>query len=49
LRGSSVVQILFDFEASHPAPQIRTPVIQQTANTWRLTGGQGLPLLRLGQ
>jgi hypothetical protein len=49
LRGNSVVQILFDFEASHPAPQIRTPVIQQAANSWRLTGGQGLPLLRLGQ
>jgi hypothetical protein len=48
LDNVSVVQILFDFEASHPAPQIRSPVIQQTANTWRLTGGQGLPVFRLG-
>jgi Zn-dependent protease with chaperone function len=37
--------ILFGFEHSHPPPQIRTPVIQQTAATWRATGGQGLPIL----
>jgi hypothetical protein len=40
----SPIDILFGFESSHPAPQIRTPVIQQAANTWRLTGGRTLPL-----
>jgi len=37
--------ILFGFERSHPPPQIRTPVIQQTAGAWRATGGRGLPML----
>jgi hypothetical protein len=37
--------ILFAFERSHPAPQLRTPIIQQTAATWRATGGVGLPIL----
>jgi hypothetical protein len=37
--------ILFGFERSHPPPQLRTPVIQQTAATWRATGGVGLPIL----
>ncbi len=32
--------ILFGFERSHPPPALRTPIIQQTANTWRLTGGR---------
>jgi Zn-dependent protease with chaperone function len=36
---------LFGFERSHPPPQVRTPVIQQTAATWRATGGVGLPIL----
>jgi hypothetical protein len=31
--------ILFGFERSHPPPQIRSPVISQTAVTWRATGG----------
>jgi Zn-dependent protease with chaperone function len=31
--------ILFGFERTHPPPQLRTPVIQQAANTWRATGG----------
>jgi hypothetical protein len=35
----SPIDILFGFERSHPAEQIRTPVIQQTANTWRASGG----------
>ncbi len=35
----SPIDILFGFERSHPAAQIRTPVIQQTANTWRASGG----------
>lgn len=37
--------ILFGFERSHPPPQLRTPIIQQTAATWRATGGTGLPIL----
>jgi hypothetical protein len=37
--------ILFGFERSHPPPQVRTPVIQQTAAAWRSTGGRGLPIL----
>ena len=31
--------ILFGFELSHPHPLVRQPIVQQTANTWRLTGG----------
>ncbi|WP_437493095.1 M48 family metalloprotease [Sorangium sp. So ce1014] len=31
--------ILFAFEQTHPHPTLRQPVVQQTANTWRLTGG----------
>jgi hypothetical protein len=31
--------VLFNFERSHPPPQIRRPIIQQTAATWRATGG----------
>jgi hypothetical protein len=39
------VDILFGFERDHPAPQVRTPIIQQTAASWRATGGIGLPIL----
>jgi hypothetical protein len=39
------VDILFGFERDHPAPQVRTPIIQQAAATWRATGGVGLPIL----
>ncbi|WP_231511155.1 M48 family metalloprotease [Chondromyces apiculatus] len=31
--------VVFAFELSHPHPSIRLPIVQQTANTWRLTGG----------
>lgn len=34
---------IFSFERSHPPPAVRTPIIQQTANLWRGTGGRGLP------
>jgi hypothetical protein len=37
--------ILFGFERDHPPPQLRTPIIQQTAAAWRATGGVGLPIL----
>ncbi len=36
--------IIFGFERTHPPPQIRSPVISQTAATWRATGGQPLTL-----
>ena len=36
--------IIFGFERTHPAPQIRTPVIQQAAASWRSTGGWPFPL-----
>jgi hypothetical protein len=39
------VDILFAFERSHPPPQVRTPIVQQTAATWRATGGVGLPII----
>ncbi|HEX4341686.1 MAG TPA: M48 family metalloprotease [Polyangiaceae bacterium] len=39
--------ILFGFERDHPPPAIRIPVIQQTANFWRVTGGTWVPLPRL--
>jgi Zn-dependent protease with chaperone function len=45
--GQSPVDILFAFESSHPPPAVRTPVIEQTANAWRLAGGGWLPMLQL--
>jgi hypothetical protein len=45
LDQQSAIDILFGFERDHPAPQIRIPVIQQTAAAWRATGGRGLPIL----
>jgi hypothetical protein len=39
----SPIDILFAFERDHPPPAVRIPIIQQTANTWRATGGVGLP------
>jgi hypothetical protein len=35
----SPIDILFGFERSHPAPQIRSPIMQQTAATVRASGG----------
>jgi len=31
--------VVFAFEASHPHPLIRMPIVQQTAAGWRMTGG----------
>jgi hypothetical protein len=31
--------IVFAFEQTHPHPLLRQPIVQQTANTWRITGG----------
>ncbi len=41
----SPIDLLFAFERSHPPPQIRSPIIQQTAASWRVTGGAPLPWL----
>ncbi len=35
--------ILFGFESTHPHPSIRIPIVQQTASSWRMTGGNVLP------
>jgi hypothetical protein len=35
----SPTDILFGFERSHPPPAFRVPIVQQAANTFRLTGG----------
>jgi hypothetical protein len=37
------IDILFAFERSHPPPAVRVPIVRQTANAWRTTGGRGLP------
>lgn len=39
LDSLSPVDIVFGFERSHPPPQIRTPIIQQTAANYRSGGG----------
>jgi Peptidase family M48 len=43
LDQSSPIDVLFSFERDHPPPSVRSPIIQQTANAWRATGGRGLP------
>lgn len=35
-----VEAILFGFELTHPHPSFRIPIVQQTANNWRSSGGQ---------
>jgi hypothetical protein len=40
----SPIDILFAFEHSHPPPQLRVPIIQQTASGWRALGGRSVPL-----
>jgi hypothetical protein len=42
----SAIDILFGFERTHPAPFVRIPVIQNTANLFRMSGGAWLPLPR---
>lgn len=41
----SPTNILFTFDHTHPPAQLRIPVIEQTANAWRATGGTGLPIV----
>lgn len=35
--------IVFNFERTHPHPLVRLPIVQQTANSWRMTGGAPNP------
>ena len=35
--------IVFAFENTHPHPLVRLPIVQATANAWRLTGGATFP------
>lgn len=43
-----VTNLLLAFQHSHPPPALRIPLIQQSANYWRRTGGAGIPLPRIG-
>jgi hypothetical protein len=36
---------LLDFERTHPHAAIRIPVVEQSARTWRATGGRSLPTI----
>ena len=45
LEQFSAGSLIFAFQNSHPPAVIRSPIIQQTAAAWRLTGGRGLPYL----
>lgn len=45
LEQFSASALLFAFENSHPPAVLRSPIVQQTAAAWRLTGGRGLPYL----
>lgn len=36
--------ILFGFASTHPHPLVRRPIVQQTANNWRQSGGTGFQL-----
>jgi Zn-dependent protease with chaperone function len=40
--------LLLAFQHSHPSPRLRIPLIQESANYWRTTGGIGIPVLRVG-
>ncbi len=40
-----VEAILFGFELSHPHPSFRIPIVQNTANQWRASGGTAPPPL----
>ena len=45
LEQFNVGALLFAFENDHPPAVLRSPIIQQTAAAWKLTGGAGLPYL----
>jgi hypothetical protein len=37
LRDLNPTAVLFTFASTHPAPEVRAPLVKQTANVWRLT------------
>lgn len=39
---------VFAFEASHPPPQLRAPIVNNAAATWRFSGGNPLPVPGIG-
>jgi hypothetical protein len=49
LDSLSPAAILFGFQNSHPHPLVRRPIVQQAANSWRATGGQGWQIPTLPQ
>ena len=40
--------LLLTFQQSHPPPQVRIPLIRESANYWRRTGGVGIFVPRVG-
>jgi hypothetical protein len=48
LDGGLGGRLLLAFQQSHPPPQLRVPLIQQSANFWRRNGGVGIPVPRVG-
>jgi hypothetical protein len=48
LGGGLAQNILLGFQQSHPPPELRIPLIQQSANYWRQNGGVGVPVPRIG-
>ena len=48
LDGGLGARLLLGFQHSHPPPQLRIPLIQQSANFWRSNGGVGIPVPRVG-
>lgn len=40
----SPTDVVFSFESTHPPAQVRIPIIQQAAATWRLTNGAKPPI-----
>ena len=48
LDGGLGAALLLAFQRSHPPPQLRIPLIQQSANYWRQNGGVGIPVFRVG-
>jgi hypothetical protein len=44
IRQFRPTDVVFAFQSTHPPPELRTPIIQQTAATWRMSGGMPLPI-----
>jgi hypothetical protein len=48
LEGEGSFNLLVAFQRSHPSPRLRIPLIEESANFWRQSGGIGIPVPRLG-